>query len=253
MRNPAAANSSKILECFPMIGSTALFMKHSRGNADIAMTNGKEVIFGERFFGFSDPEKNGIVLHEYLHCVLSHPQRAGLMKIQEREDFSPTGFNIAADALINYTIRKEGANRNLIRLPDGAIDIDEIRGHLHNLNLVEKEDLQPSKTNVEEIYKLLMQAKNMTDIPQDSDGIVSNSRKSEMASQSLAKIKAMFEEESDLLPAPGSVEELKDEIRSQTGRRQVQESMAMIMVIFWNGYRVIYQELRFHGNQPSAQ
>lgn len=225
MRNPAAANSSKILECFPMIGSTALFMKHTRGTVAIAMTNGREVVFGEAFFKLSEPEKNSVVLHEYLHCVLSHPQRAGLMRVEEGEKFCPLGFNIAADALINYTIRKEGNNQNLIKLPDWAIDIDEIRKDLHNLDLIEKDDLKPNETNVEQIYKLLMLAKNMTEAPQETEGDPHGKRKAEAAAQSLEKIKAMFDDEADLMPASGSVDELKDEIRQQTGRNNANSSI----------------------------
>lgn len=215
--NPAKAHSSTILEYFPMMGSTALFMEHVSGNVPIAATNGKQVIFGKGFDPLTNAEKNGVVLHEYLHCVLSHPQRGGLVRMKEGDSYCPTGFNIAADALINHTIRIEGKRRPNIALPEGCIDIDKIRSDLVALKIIDKDGLNPSEVSVEEIYVLLMKARRM-DKPQSSSGQSDEKATIEKCAAAWSSIQDMFSDPPDLVADEGTAEELKEKIREQTAR-----------------------------------
>ena len=224
MKNPARSNSARILELYPLMGSTALFMNHVKGDVPIAATNGRDVIFGERFFTFKEAEKNGIVLHEYLHCVLSHPQRAGILRLKLGSAYCPTGFNIAADALINHVIRADARRTNLISLPDGCIDIDKIREDLVTLGIIQKDELSPSETNVETIYEKLMQARQMSKDQEGDKGSrqaandqASSGKKSAQES-ALDRINDMFADEPDLVADEGSLEELREKIREQTAR-----------------------------------
>lgn len=227
MRNPAKRNSARILEVYPMMGSTALFMEHVEGDVPIAATNGRQVIFGKGFFPLSESEKNGVVLHEYMHCVLSHPQRAGLLRMKLREEYCPTGFNIAADALINHVIRSDAARSNLVSLPDGCIDIRHIREDLTTLGIIEKDELEPATTNVETIYEKLMLARQMQEEAPGSgspSGSGSGKTEAEQSGNSEAKAKAlkrigdMFADEPDLVADTGTMEELREKIREQTAR-----------------------------------
>ena len=225
-RNPARANSARILEVYPMMGSTALFMEHVRGDVPIAATNGRQVIFGEGFFPLTDPEKNGVVLHEYMHCVLSHPQRGGILRLKLRDKYCPTGFNIAADAIINHVIRCDAARSNILALPEGCIDIDHIRKDLTTLGIIEKDDLDPATTNVEAIYEKLMLAREMQQEKErekrSGAGNPSNATSADGPAdpreKALERIGSMFADEPDLVADTGTLEELRDRIREQTAR-----------------------------------
>ena len=224
MRNPARQSSSRILEVYPMMGSTALFMDHIEGDVPIAATNGREVIFGPGFHPLNGPEKNGVVLHEYMHCVLSHPQRAGILRLKLREAYCPIGFNIAADALINHVIREDASRSNLLALPEGCIDIRQIREDLTTLGIITKDELHPSSTNVETIYDKLMIARSMQKQSQDpqepqADGSPGSAQaRPEDQEKALKRIDSMFADEPDLVADEGTVEELREKIREQTAR-----------------------------------
>jgi len=226
--NPAQRNSARILEVYPMMGSTALFMEHIEGDVPIAATNGRQVIFGAGFMPLSEAEKNGVVLHEYMHCVLSHPQRAGILKLKLREKYCPTGFNIAADALINHVIREDSARSNMLALPEGCIDIRKIREDLTTLGIIDKGGLDPVTTNVETIYEKLMLARSMQEEHQgghgkggaggSSEAERAGDAKTDDEKKALDRIGSMFADEPDLVADSGTLEELKDKIREQTAR-----------------------------------
>ena len=206
-----------------MMGSTALFMDHVEGDVPIAATNGRQVIFGPGFMPLTEAEKNGVVLHEYMHCVLSHPQRAGLLRLKLRDAYCPTGFNIAADALINHVIREDSARSSLLALPDGCIDIRKIREDLVTLGIIDKDGLDPVATNVETIYEKLMQARAMQQEDEDdpnnaAGGGPAEGKRTEAEQKALDRIGSMFNDEPDLVADSGTLEELKDRIREQTAR-----------------------------------
>jgi predicted metal-dependent peptidase len=208
---------------YPMMGSTALFMEHVEGPVPIAATNGRQVIFGKGFAPLSDPQKNGVVLHEYLHCVLSHPQRGALLRMKLKDDYCPTGFNIAADALINVVIREDAKRTSLIGLPDGCIDIDMIRKDLITLGIIESDGLPTATTSVETIYDKLMQARRMQqeERPHNEGGVPGGARATENdpeRNQALDRIAGMFRDEPDLVADEGTAEEMRERIREQGAR-----------------------------------
>lgn len=217
--NPARYNSSKVLELFPMIAGTALFLNHTRGNVPIAATNGTDVIFGDGFFKFSDPEKNGVVLHEYLHCALSHPERGGVLRNKIGEEYCPIGFNIAADAIINHTIEIESAKRSNITLPEGCIEFRKIKKCLTDLDIDGADHITTSSISVEELYFYIMKAKNQEKPSKENKG--QGSSKSidlDAADTAWQEIQDMFEDEPDLKAASGSTEDLQDKIRENTAK-----------------------------------
>lgn len=114
----------------------------------VAYTDSKAVYVGKKFAGFSPPEKAAVLAHEALHVFLMHNERF--------KDFAKTHsniseqllhrlFNIAADAIINETLRDQGFKlpSNVVWMADVAMltgkRVDELR-----------------KMSVEEIVQLML-------------------------------------------------------------------------------------------------
>ena len=86
-----------------------------------AATDGRSVFINKSFWEpLTPPEQDGLLLHEILHAALQHLPR--------REGRDPELWNIAADAVINGMILKEGYD-----LPKGGV----IRPDLENLSVAE--------------------------------------------------------------------------------------------------------------------
>lgn len=86
-----------------------------------AATDGRTVYINKKFWEpLTPPQQDGLLLHEVLHAALQHLPR--------REGRDPELWNIAADAVINGMILKEG-----YALPDGGV----IRPELERLSVAE--------------------------------------------------------------------------------------------------------------------
>ena len=86
-----------------------------------AATDGRTIFINKDFWNkFSTPQQDGLLLHEVLHAALLHVPR--------RENREPEIWNIAADAIINGMILREG-----YQLPEGGI----IRPELEHLSTEE--------------------------------------------------------------------------------------------------------------------
>ena len=86
-----------------------------------AATDGRTIFINKTFWEkFSVPQQDGLLLHEVLHAALLHVPR--------RENRDAEIWNIAADAVINGMILREG-----YKLPDGGI----IRPELESLSTEE--------------------------------------------------------------------------------------------------------------------
>lgn len=223
--DPIRASSAAILEYYPQMGSTALFMEHVRGDVPIAATNGRQVIYGEAFYRFARPEQNGITLHEYLHCVLSHPQRAALVRMVEKDQYCPTGFNVAADAIINHAIRADSNRLAAVALPDGCVEIRKLSEDLQALGIIDKE-ISACEANVEEVYRLLMKARRSSRPDKEEEQSRGRGLKP-LAKQQEAwdRIAEWFEDEADLQADSGTADELKDRIRERTARLAAEATM----------------------------
>ena len=114
---------SKVLEIMPMIGSVGLYLKHEVDDRlpFIAGTDGKTVKFQEDYFKLPFAERNGILLHEYMHVALSHNQRGSIVAKKEGKDYDGMLMNISMDMFINKGIESQYKNSNFIKLPEWAV------------------------------------------------------------------------------------------------------------------------------------
>lgn len=223
MGNPAPRESAKVLELFPHFGSTALFKKHVKQEVGaIAATDGRTVYLSPRFFTLARNERHGVLLHEYLHCVLSHPQRAGILRLTEGAEFCLKTLNVAADALINHVIRLEARRRSRhLALPANLYYFDTVIAELEHLGIVQSNSMKPDTTSMEALYFLLKRAKQIAcqileQEREDHAGDASASdRQQRRRREAARKIEAWCSEDADLVPAEGSYENLTGEIRRQ--------------------------------------
>ncbi|NJM39607.1 MAG: hypothetical protein HC853_01955 [Anaerolineae bacterium] len=90
-----------------------------------AATDGRTIFINKAFWDkFTQPQQDGLLLHEVLHAALLHVPR--------RENRDPEIWNIAADAVINGMILREG-----YKLPEGGIVRPELE-HLSTEEAYEK-------------------------------------------------------------------------------------------------------------------
>jgi predicted metal-dependent peptidase len=118
-----------VIEHSPSFAAIALWVKHENGNTDIApngiktkaWTDSRRIVYNPSFSKLPFKEQAGVVVHEIMHVVLMHSQRA--MSLSRRlPNFSPRLFNYAADSIINESIRRQ----SWLSLPEGAIYLSEI-------------------------------------------------------------------------------------------------------------------------------
>ena len=119
---PFKAHMMTIMRVMPMMGSTALFLKHKvmPGDERTAYTNGREVFAGPAFFAYPQAEQNGILVHEYLHVILAHNHRCELMIRKLGDAYDHETANIAADIIVNGAIDRLPGGQN-IKLPADAL------------------------------------------------------------------------------------------------------------------------------------
>lgn len=231
--SPVKIEAAHVLRKFPIIGSTCLLLQHKRREGLIAATDGKTVWFGKKYFEFKSSERQGVLLHEYLHVALAHPARGGLVRNREGNNYSPEGFNIAADAIINDTIRKYTGYSESISLPEGGVVFSKLlKDIIQILGDNELRKINSSNISVEKLYRILMQAKSKAQnileqkttsqksekATQDKSSSVSNEANKKAQELSSQRLIDMFSEEPDLQAQNGSFEELNEEIRNQSQR-----------------------------------
>ena len=217
--NPAQQDAAKVLELFPHIGATALFKKHVRGEGALAATDGTHIFLSQRYFELDRKKRRGILIHEYLHCVMSHPERAALLLLREGSAFDMRRLNVAADALINETIRIEiGRRPRHLDLPDNLYYLKEVAAELYNLGVVKsKDEISLAATSMEALYFLLGEALDKAkDILSRGESQAQPTSTADRAAQSAArKIVDWCEEDPDLKPAEGTPEQLRGQIEKQ--------------------------------------
>lgn len=112
----------------PFFGTLAMFARFIASETiPAAATDGRDIFLNPRFLhSLSNPQQDGMILHELLHAALLHP-----LRLRERQ---PQLWNIAADIVVNGTISQQTG----VELPFGGLR-DERLEHL----------------SVEEVYELL--------------------------------------------------------------------------------------------------
>lgn len=97
---------------FPFFGVLCLHAEHVvRPDVETARTDGRRIEYGEAFCGgLDDATLTGVMLHEVLHCALSHVPR-----IRGR---NPLVWNLAADIVVNEVVAAAGDG---VRLPAGVV------------------------------------------------------------------------------------------------------------------------------------
>lgn len=110
----ARPSLSLAIENSPAFAAVALWVRHENGDKDetpdgvptIAWTNSRKIVYNPGFAKIPLREQAGVTVHEIMHVVLMHPQRAMKMA-RVTPGFLPRLFNIAADCLINESILKQ--------------------------------------------------------------------------------------------------------------------------------------------------
>ena len=97
---------------FPFFGVLCLHAEHVvRPEVSTARTDGRRIEYGEAYCAALDaPTLMGLMLHEVLHCALSHVPR-----LRGRD---PWVWNVAADIVVNEVVARLAPG---IRLPAGAV------------------------------------------------------------------------------------------------------------------------------------
>ncbi len=218
--NPAQDDAAKVLELFPHIGATTLFKKHVRAEGALAATDGTYIFLSGRYFDLDRNKRRGILLHEYLHCIMSHPERAALLRIREGSTFDMRRLNVAADALINETIRIEIKSRpRHLDLPGNLYYLKEVAAELRNLGIIQStDDITLAKTSMEALYVLLGEALDKARhilSPPDDPAARHAEDSGTKARTAAGKIIDWCDEAPDLKPAEGSPEELRRKVEKQ--------------------------------------
>lgn len=176
---PVRAEASWILQRYPHIASTTLYMKNvvaPEGTAaQVAATDGKSLFLWPAFWTvFTEIEiRRAILLHEYYHAVLAHSFRARRLRLKLGERFDPKLFNIAADAIINSAIRAEirAAGRSGLKLTDDFIYLEALRKEAAaivkltgaNIDLAPLDEL--GSLSVERLYAILEELRSASSSP----------------------------------------------------------------------------------------
>lgn len=97
---------------FPFFGVLCLHAEHVvRADVETARTDGRRIEYGEAYCGgLDDATLTGVMLHEVLHCALSHVPR-----IRGR---NPLVWNLAADIVVNEVVALMADG---VRLPAGVV------------------------------------------------------------------------------------------------------------------------------------
>ena len=128
----------RVRKRYPFFATLSLFANYRPSSSiPTAATDGKDIYFNPDFLlSLSQPQQDGLLLHELLHAALLHTIRRG-----HREGRL---WNIAADIVVNGLIveQNNASNKeeNSLELPEGAVRKPEWE-----------------KMSVEEIYDLLLQ------------------------------------------------------------------------------------------------
>ena len=114
-----------------------------------AYTDGKTIYYGEEFENWSLDEQIAVCAHEVSHIAWRHPSRAQKLALRFGASFNHDIFNIAADAIINETLRLAG-----YCLPTPCIFLTELLAEVFG----EKSDGTSalSEWSVEKLYVALM-------------------------------------------------------------------------------------------------
>lgn len=225
MNNLITKELALILRLFPMIASSALLLKNKISNIDIAATDGITLFLGKGFFKENQKNKLGILLHEYLHTALAHPERAGLLKLKYKEKFDMKTLNIAADAIINQVIYHQELLYNNVSLPEGCIRYNEITKHIKNIWPVNIQIPASQYMNIEKLYDILIEAKSHSqdilnnqlegtsaDLSKELSSDKSDDKENINKINSAKYIDKILKEESDLIPKEGKFDDLNKEI-----------------------------------------
>lgn len=99
----------RLLMCEPHMIAFTMIMKHEKASPAmeaqgvIAMTNGDVVWYGSKFAELDPNERCYIFVHELMHGIFMHPDRAQLIRLT-KGTINPALFNYAGDAIINEGI-----------------------------------------------------------------------------------------------------------------------------------------------------
>ncbi|WP_424969213.1 DUF2201 family putative metallopeptidase [Dinoroseobacter sp. S76] len=100
----------KLSEADPALAALALWCQHrDRDLGDLpAQSQGIRIAYGPAFEGLSLSEQMGLCAHHILHVALRHSARAATLELRLGPAYAPDLFGIAADVLINETLRAAG-------------------------------------------------------------------------------------------------------------------------------------------------
>ena len=128
----------RVRKRYPFFATLSLFANYRPSSSiPTAATDGKDIYFNPDFLlSLSQPQQDGLLLHELLHAALLHTIRRGHLEGRL--------WNIAADIVVNGLIveQNNASNKeeNSLELPEGAVRKPEWE-----------------KMSVEEIYDLILQ------------------------------------------------------------------------------------------------
>ncbi len=146
-----------LMQFEPALAGLALWVKFADVEDDSwAYTDGTCVYAGPKYETLSEPHRIGVVLHELLHVGLAHPARFLRMSLAEGPSFDRVLANVAADAIINASIRVITAPyKTRVSLPDFGINLTSVlKEHgLPHAGLPEGEAV--SKWSLEGLYAAL--------------------------------------------------------------------------------------------------
>lgn len=140
----------------------------SKDDVAAAYTNGKRCFYNNQFAALPIKEQMGVIIHEWLHCALSHtPRYAAIMRFAARRGtvWSHDVFNIAADLVINSWIITSNSSDDSIKIPEFGVLASKFKPEkfpaLHALVDGRLDERTVAALTSEEVYKALM--KDMAD------------------------------------------------------------------------------------------
>lgn len=176
---PLKKQMMHVMRMLPMMGATALFLKHQVTNGEgIAQTDGLTVEVTQNFFQLSYEEQLGVLVHEYLHVTMAHPYRGMILRRRYGDKYDHNIANIAADMICNGAIDKL-SGRNLY-LPKNVIDwgrtIALLKEACDAFKIpYEATELTLSGARFERLYELLIAARDNSQQCMSSDDISQDS------------------------------------------------------------------------------
>lgn len=168
---------SKIVTYEPVIASTCLFMEHReityREEGRVANTDGQVVKVWPAYFDYIEAEQVGVLLHEYIHVILSHPERMERLRRKDPLGYDHQSANIAADCIVNEGMIKGSKARyndgtgpvGRMALPAGCVRLEKIVAQAKEIEAITGIEVgtdimgQISKITLEWLYNAFLKLK----------------------------------------------------------------------------------------------